>query len=409
MRRGRRFATARRLAGLFASYAAQRPALIADWAAGRDTDGAGRADPRRPHLAARALAPARRLRSRSPIPSAARPRRSPGCAPTPRTVDLPSRVSLFGHTRLATGDLALLEALAADRDVHLWLPHPSAALWSRLTDVAGVVPRADDRSHLQVGHPLLATLGRDTRELQRTLGTVAYVDEPAAARRASTAGDPARLAPGRPPRQRPRSAPTARALRPDDRSVQLHACHGPARQVEVLREVLLGLLADDPTLEPRDVLVMCPDIESYAPLLSAAFGLADVVGPEGHPAHRLRVSLADRALDQTNPLLAVVARLLDLAGGRAGVGAVLDLAHAEPVRRRFGLRDDDLDLLATWVQQAGVKWGFDAAHRADFGLDALRRQHLAGRPRPVARRGGAVRRQRHHARRHAAPRRRRQR
>ena len=162
----------------------------------------------------------------------------------------------------------------------------------------------------------------------------------------------------------------------------------------MLREVLLGLLADDPTLEPRDVLVMCPDIESYAPLLSAAFGLADVVGPEGHPAHRLRVSLADRALDQTNPLLAVVARLLDLAGGRAGVGAVLDLAHAEPVRRRFGFRDDDLDLLATWVQQAGVKWGFDAAHRADFGLDDVRRQHLAGRSRPAARRGGAVRRQR---------------
>ncbi len=54
--------------------------------------------------------------------------------------------------------------------------------------------------------------------------------------------------------------------------MQVHACHGPARQVEVLREVLLGLLADDPTLEPRDILVMCPDIESYAPLITAAFG-----------------------------------------------------------------------------------------------------------------------------------------
>src|SRR3954451_24026877 len=42
LRMGRRFSVARRLAGLFASYAGQRPSLVADWSAGRDTDGAGR-------------------------------------------------------------------------------------------------------------------------------------------------------------------------------------------------------------------------------------------------------------------------------------------------------------------------------------------------------------------------------
>ena len=66
---------------------------------------------------------------------------------------------------------------------------------------------------------------------------------------------------------------------PADRSLQVHACHGPSRQVDVLREVLVGLLQDDPTLEPRDILVMCPDIETYAPLISAGFGLASA-GPE---------------------------------------------------------------------------------------------------------------------------------
>ncbi|KAA1421772.1 exodeoxyribonuclease V subunit gamma [Nocardioides humilatus] len=373
LRRGRRFATARRLAALFASYAAQRPALVADWAAGRDLDGAGGPVPadllwqpelwRRLAAAVGAPDPARRQ-----VAAIEKLRLDPG------SVALPARVNLFGHTRLATGDLELLDALAAEREVHLWLPHPSEALWSRLDDLRGAVPRVDDTSHLQVGHPLLATLGRDTRELQRALAAHEVVDEPLVSRLASLAPQPAgetllgwlqhdlrSNAPGN---------PATRVVATTDRSVQLHACHGPARQVEVLREVLLGLLADDPMLEPRDVLVMCPDIEGYAPLLSAAFGLADVVGPEGHPAHRLRVSLADRALDQTNPLLAVVARVLDLAGGRAGVGAVLDLAHAEPVRRRFGFRDDDLDLLATWVAQAGVKWGFDAEHRTEFGLQA---------------------------------------
>ena len=115
------------------------------------------------------------------------------------------------------------------------------------------------------------------------------------------------------------------AVADDDRSVQVHACHGPARQVDVLREVLVGLLAADSTLEPRDVLVMCPDIEVYAPLIAAAFGLADVVD-NGHPAHQLRVRLADRALAQTNSLLATVARLLDLADSRVTASQLLDLA-----------------------------------------------------------------------------------
>ena len=62
-------------------------------------------------------------------------------------------------------------------------------------------------------------------------------------------------------------------------------------------------------------------------------------------------------------------RLLDLAGGRAGVGEVLDLAHLEPVRRRFRFREDDLQQLTDWAREAGVRWGFDAPHRAEFGLD----------------------------------------
>ena len=80
-----------------------------------------------------------------------------------------------------------------------------------------------------------------------------------------------------------------------------------------------------------------PDIEDYAPLISATFGLADDDGDETrHPGHRLRVRLADRSLRQTNPLLAIVAALLELADARVTASQVLDLAASTPVRRRFG-------------------------------------------------------------------------
>lgn len=379
LRRGRRFAVGRRLARLLSSYATQRPAVVADWSAGRDTDGTGRPVPPdlawQPELWRRVAA-----RVEAPPPHERRALVVERLLSDPGSVDLPARLSLFGHTRLPAAEVELLGALAHHRDVHLWLPHPSADLWERLAPLVadGPVPRVEDRSHEQVGHPLLATLGRDVRELQRSLAPLRPASDAAVGASGGrgptgVAGAPDSLlrwlqhdlCANRLPEDR-----ATRLLDAEDASVQVHACHGAARQVEVLREVLLGLLTDDPTLEPRDVLVMCPDIETYAPLIAADFGLAEVVGPTGHPAHRLRVRLADRALDRTNPLLDVARRLLDLAGGRAGVSDVVDLAHAEPVRRRFGLRDDDLDQITAWAKDAGIRWAFDAEHREEFGLSA---------------------------------------
>ncbi|MGE2736009.1 exodeoxyribonuclease V subunit gamma [Mycolicibacterium vaccae] len=371
LRRSRRYAVARRLAGLFASYARQQPDLPAGWLEhrtdGLDTDLAWQPELYRA-LVARVEAEPPHVRHANAV---ARLRDSP--------TDLPERLSLFGHTRLPATDIELLCALATHHDLHLWLPHPSDALWTRLRSVHGPVPRRADRTHRDVGHPLLATLGRDLRELQRALPADPATDEClGAAERPDTllgwlqsdlAADAIR--------------PAGRTHRADDRSVQVHSCHGPARQVDVLREVLLGLLADDPTLEPRDILVMCPDIETYAPLLVADFGLGEVVAG-AHPAHRLRVKLADRALTQTNPLLAVAGQVLALAGGRATASEVLNLAEAAPVRQRFGFSDDDLDTIGDWVRQANIRWGFDRESRLPYGVDFVQNTWRFGVDRVLA-------------------------
>ena len=243
-------------------------------------------------------------------------------------LDLPPRLSLFGHTRLPATEVELLGALGECRDVHLYLPQASPALWDALGGVSGPsgpVAREDDESAQLVGHPLLASLGRDARELRRSLDGAGFPDGDAVA---PPADDRPSLLGLLQDDLRANHAPTIdeRAGRhhdPADRSLQVHACHGPSRQVDVLREVLVGLLQDDPTLEPRDILVMCPDIETYAPLISAGFGLAPTVrrpltgsGSPGTRRTGCGSELADRALASTNPLLAVAGVLLELSGGR---------------------------------------------------------------------------------------------
>ncbi|MBI5340678.1 MAG: exodeoxyribonuclease V subunit gamma [Mycolicibacterium rufum] len=371
LRQGRRYAVARRIAGLFASYARQRPQLLVDWAEGR-TDALD-ADLRWQPELYRALV-ARVDADPPPVRHAKAVARLRDSA-----TDLPSRLSLFGHTRLPLTEIELLHALGAHHELHLWLPHPSDDLWVALRDSHAPVPRRTDTSHRAVGHPLLATLGRDLRELQRAL--------PAAPASDSFLGSA-----DRPPTllgwlQSDIAANSVRAqgrsFDAADRSVQVHSCHGPARQIDVLREVLLGVLTDDPTLEPRDILVMCPDIETFAPLIVAGFGLGDVV-TGAHPAHRLRVKLADRALTQTNPLLGVASQLLALAGGRATASEVLNLAEAAPVRFRFGFTDDDLDVIGDWVREANIRWGFDREHRHPYGVDFVQNTWRFGIDRVLA-------------------------
>jgi exodeoxyribonuclease V gamma subunit len=379
VRGDRRWSIARHLAGLFAAYGSSRPAMIHRWLSGDDVDGSGRPLPADRAWQAELW---RRLRAEIGGPSPAERIRTAAAqlAESPAGTDLPSRLSLFGATRIDPDHLLVLRSLAHHRDVHLWLPHPSAALWERIaTASADTTPALGSRAATPTAaaaeHRLLSYLGRDARELQLMLASPA---EPTGSAQvldiALPRTDPwpdhllgwlqSDIAGNRPPapiEERP-------VLRAADRSIELHASHGPDRQVEVLRELLVGLLADDRTLEPRDIVVMCPDIETYAPLIAASFGLDVKESEAEHPGHRLRVRLADRSLRQLNPLLSTVSRLVALADSRMEASAVLDFCSSPPVARKFSFSTDEIDRLHDLVPRSGVRWGLDAEHRSRYGM-----------------------------------------
>ncbi len=380
----RRFATVRHIADLYDHYAVHRPEMLLSWLEGATEGHRGAFYSNETTDASWQSELFRRLRRRVGVPSLAeRLTAAPAALVSrPDVLPLPLRVSVFGLTRLPASHLRVLEAVAAHRDVHLFLLHPSATLWERVESCfashrlpsEAPVARLDDPTISLPRNPLLRSWGRDAREMQLVIASQGA----ARAQHVPVPEPPAPLtllqliqsdvrADREPPGPPAGGRGDERPLLPvTDNSLQVHSCHGRARQVEVVRDAVLHLLADDPSLEPRDVIVMCPDIELFAPLVTATFSNAS---PERGP--ELRARLADRSLRQTNPLLAVAGHLLDLAGGRATAPQVLDFASREAVSRRFQLGEDDLSRIEEWVVRTGTRWGFDDAHRESWHLGGL--------------------------------------
>lgn len=143
--------------------------------------------------------------------------------------------------------------------------------------------------------------------------------------------------------------------------VSVHQSHGEARQVEVLRDELTRAFAADPTLEPRDVVVLCPRPERYAGLLDATFA----PGGEGsHPGRTLR--LQPLVPQGPNPVLELLVRCLRLGASRATASAVTDLILSPAIAHRWRLTDRRA--VIELVSGAGIRWGLDSGHRAAFDL-----------------------------------------
>jgi exodeoxyribonuclease V gamma subunit len=387
VRRRRRYSVLRHVADVFDRYAMHRPEMVVKWAAGVEDDGAGGV--LGPDIAWQAPL-WRALRGRIGLACPAE-RLDDDCARLrehPELVGLPRRLAIVGVSRMPASYLRVLEALADGREVHLFTLHPSPSLWERIgaarCATGPLTLRRHDRSVELVQHPLLSAWGRDARELQIVLGRTAAAPRLAAAIiapptllgrlqadiRANRAAGA--LPWGTPVDDRPELAAA-------DDTVQVHACHGRSRQVEVLRDALLHAFADDPSLEPRDVIVMCPDLRAFAPLVKATFATGDgsplplalTEGSIDADAATLRVHVSDRSQRELNPLIGALEDLVRLATLRVTATEVLEFAMSEPVRRRFRFDDDDLDRLEDWVRAAEIRWGLDGAARGVFGLDDL--------------------------------------
>lgn len=397
---GKQYGLARQLADVFDRYVAYRPELARAWSA--DT-------PLKLPRGSEALAWQRSLWHAVQSHLQGKRHRADRIAEAERILRettshpaLDAPLFMFGVSSLPPSWMSLLGALSAHVDVDLFLLCPSDTYWAELHRVAGTAAPhlASDRDELtdslrdqgaEAAHPLLVSMGRVARDFQLILESQPdhYVDE-----RIEAFPDPASRGTPRALQwlqsdllaaHHPAQAPSrdARKLEDRDDSIQFHSCYGPTRQVEVLRDLLLGMLSDHPDLEPRNILVMTPNIEAYAPLITAVFsegaehrreqdGKA-IQGPEGWGligAPRLGFEVADLSVRRLNPVADTLLRVLELVDSRLEASALIDLLTLEPVRTRFGLGPDDIPTLQRWIEQSGIRWARDADHRAQAGQPA---------------------------------------
>lgn len=275
---------------------------------------------------------------------------------------LPGRISLFGIPALSSGYLSLLQRLSGWIDIHLFLLNPCQKHWSGIVDPAERSGRElagdSEALYLETGNPLLASLGRQGRDF---LAALLELDPPtidlfgecgAVSLLEQLQEDILELRDG--------TKTGRRVVKESDGSISVHSCHGPMREVEVLRDQLLDLFERYPDLQPDQVLVMAPDMDLYAPYVEAVFGAAG--------AAHIPFAVADRGGTLESPLTAAFLRLLEIPESRYESSELLALLEVPAIRRRFAIGDGDLAMIHRWVGQSGIRWGRDADSRRERGL-----------------------------------------
>jgi exodeoxyribonuclease V gamma subunit len=350
------FQLSRRIADIFDQYLVYRPEMILDWEEGKENHWEA--------LLWRKLVEGREKNHRAALKKTFLEmirRRAVGAG------SLPKRISIFGISTLPPYHMEIFGAISKLIEVNLFLMNPSKEYWADIVadkEIERFMKRegGDDALHLETGNSLLANmgaLGRDFFVLVTGLESEEHecFEEAEARDMLSCIQSDILLL-----REPGRAAEDKRVVSQDDTSIQVHSCHSPLREMEVLYDSLLSMFEMNPDLEPRDIVVMMPDIEVYAPFIHAVFDIP------GDDYKRIPFSIADRTVRSESRVAEAFLAILDLSGSRFCASEALSLLECDSIRQRFHLSEDDLPIIHRWVIETGIRWGIDARHREELGL-----------------------------------------
>lgn len=330
---------------------------------------------------------------------------------------LPKRVLIFGISALPYTVLEFLDAISPFCQVLLFVHTPSQYYWGDLAEgkellrrhhkrVANNTPITDLASqHLSlVGNPLLASWGKQGRDYlnllaehdqpdryhdffkQRTGSSIDVFESPcetshtAAPPLLTQLQDDIYELRSVKDRQALCQAPGYRLDLEMDCSLLFYEAHSTLREVEILHDMLLHELEQATlagrVLEPRDILVMVPDINTYAPHIQAVFGrYKSLEGEVTNDKRYIPFHIADQSQRGINKVVTAFETLLHAVDARFSVSELLDLLDTPALLARFGLLQEQLPRLHRWIKEANIRWGLDDAHRQEVGFSHIEPQN----------------------------------
>lgn len=267
------------------------------------------------------------------------------------------RIAVFGAAQMSPEQLNLYGQLSRAIEVAFFVPDPSREFWQDLVSpryLAEIRNSRPDVAWLYQHEPaILGSWGRQhrdflaqLRELEESLRQCAVVQVDERFRD--------RLVP--PPENNLRALqqavlelndePWARMVpleQASDHSLQIHACHGKSRQVEVLHDLLLQAFDELPDLKPDQVLVLAPAIDDFAAAIDGVLG--------GGP---IPYSIEGRAAN-LDPLAQGFVALLKAATVPVTAATIRDLLEAPAISAALALDSAEIGLLVDWLARSGFR------------------------------------------------------
>ncbi|OQY16528.1 MAG: exodeoxyribonuclease V subunit gamma [Desulfobacterium sp. 4572_20] len=293
----------------------------------------------------------------------------------PTTIQsLPERISVFGISALPRFHIQILEAISRFSQINLFLMNPCKEYWGDILSdwemkktITGKGRRdlAFEELHMEEGNSLLASmgvLGKDFFDLINEYDCEEFPlfkDSEENNLLSWIQSDILNL------RDRRQGSNAKEMIALDDNSVQVHSCHSPMREIEVLHDRLLDMFETNSDLLPRDILVMTPDIETYAPYIQAVFDAT------ADPSRKIPFSISDRSIRKESEIITTFLAILDLPGSRFAASQIFAILESTPVRRKFDITEADLTLVRKWLKDTRIRWGIDREDRSLLGLPAL--------------------------------------
>jgi exodeoxyribonuclease V gamma subunit len=300
----------------------------------------------------------------------------------PANVDvslLPERISVFGISTMPKYHMDILSAISDYLPVYIFFMNPCREYWADIYPEKNIAKAMGkykdnitaDQLHLEKGNSLLASMGRLGGDFQSMLtgydNTQEYPDFAEPARDSllhSVQCDILDMIDSNLINKNTPAIFTADEIK-SDASIRIHSCHSPVRELEVLYDNLLDMFNTDPQLEPREIIVMTPDIEIYSPYISAIFG--DPLNEQ----YKIPFSIADKSVYKDSLLIKTFFAILELKDSRFESTRVLDILESNYVLNKFDLTLSDIKLIRRWIKDTNINWGIDAAFREGLGLPGL--------------------------------------